>query len=107
MRMPTGRPPRSIGASDEERARLVVARDQVLLGEVVARAAGVIDGAVLASVEIGVIVRGKRGKDAVDDRRDEEIERLAQLCFFLGELECETRRVGVAGDERLDRAADG
>src|SRR5436305_11448085 len=106
MRMPTGRPPRSIGASAEERARLVVARDQVLLGEVVARPAGVIDRAVFAGVEVGVVVRRKRGKDAVDDRRDEEIERLAKLRFFLGELERETRRVRVAGDERLDRAAD-
>ena len=93
-------------ASAQQRARLVVARDQVLLGEVVARAAGVIHGAVLAGVEVGVVVGGKGGKDAVDDRGDEEIERLAQLRFFLGQLERESRGVGVAGDERLDRAAD-
>src|SRR6476619_6476425 len=99
MRMPTGRPLRSTGASAEERARIFVADDQVLLGVVVARAAGVVHGAVLAGVEVGVVVGGKGGKDAVDDRRDEEIERLAQLRFFLGQLERAWRGVRVAGDE--------
>ena len=47
---------RSIRASAEERARLAEARDQVLLDEIVARAAGVAYRAVFASVEVRVVI---------------------------------------------------
>ena len=44
-----------------------MARYQILLGEVVARAAGVIHRAVLAGVEVGIVIGREGGENAVEN----------------------------------------
>src|SRR6266850_1106106 len=96
---------RSLGAS-EERARVAVVDDGVLLGEVMLGAAGVAHRAVLAGVEVFVGVGGEGGETAVDDRVRKELDGGAYRGLFLVQLERELVRLDLGEDERLDRAAD-
>src|SRR5882724_12134017 len=96
---------RSLRAS-QQCARLAVPGDEVLLREVVTGATGVIHRTVFAGVEVIVIIRGKGRENAVEDRSHEQIERLTQRRFLVGELESVLCGVGLACDEGLDCSAD-
>src|SRR5438045_106951 len=67
--------------------------------------AGEVHRAVLARVELIVVVVRERGERAGGDGGDEELERLAQARRLRRELEGVLLRLPAAGDERLDRPA--